>query len=224
MKQLFQKHAPMGIVFILVLAVVIETGLLISGYLYYQSLVEIYEQTPIKATKIHSSATPITMNLETPPNSIGKTTPSISDTKAEELVFVYDSLTKKTETQAYKIMGGYKLFTKEEVEEIKTNLVEPYFDYYNEEENHIALVIIITKPGYSFKAIYNNGGTHELYRANSYQNKLYWVPPDCMGPCKISATYKQKHPKTVALYTCLNPTPPEVYTEPNKCMDKFFEN
>lgn len=45
MKQLFQKHAPMGLVFILALAVIIETGFLISGLIYYDTLSSLQDQT-----------------------------------------------------------------------------------------------------------------------------------------------------------------------------------
>lgn len=58
MKQLFQKHAPMGLVFILALVAVIETGLLIGGYIYYQS-VELMndESANVKTLNTKTSAT-----------------------------------------------------------------------------------------------------------------------------------------------------------------------
>lgn len=57
MKQLFQKHAPMGLVFILALVVVIETGLLIGGYIYYQN-VELINENVTAVNKETSTSIP----------------------------------------------------------------------------------------------------------------------------------------------------------------------
>lgn len=64
MKQLFQKHAPMGLVFLLALLVVVETGLLIGGYIYYQSLETINEDVVPKKTVVAKPTSALVANID----------------------------------------------------------------------------------------------------------------------------------------------------------------
>lgn len=219
---LLTKHGTHNNPVLKIVAAVLFIALPIIGFslgLQYKVLVDTTEQTSINQINNTNSTQPISQSPIKNP---------ISSTPEEELIFAYNSLTKKAETQSFKAFGGHKLFTKEEVDDIKRNLAQPLFDYMNEKGDNLALVIRITKPSLFFQVIFNNGGTrNEGHYALIYKDRLYWNPGSdggCMGRCEISEVYKQKQPRIVTLYDCLNPIPPQPRRESSECLDLFFQN
>lgn len=80
MKQLFQKHAPIGLVFILALIVVIETGLLIGGYIYYGALHTLSDERE-EAIIVHKSEPTAIPTISIPTSSIEPTTTQVTKAK-----------------------------------------------------------------------------------------------------------------------------------------------
>lgn len=57
-KQIFFKNAPLGLVLLLAAIVVLETGIVIGGYIYYQKLVEYSQATSIPTLKMPKPISP----------------------------------------------------------------------------------------------------------------------------------------------------------------------
>lgn len=58
MKNVFFKNAPLGLVLLLAAIVVLETGIVIGGYIYYQKLVEMSGATETPTLRVPKVASP----------------------------------------------------------------------------------------------------------------------------------------------------------------------
>lgn len=92
------------------------------------------------------------------------------------------------------------LFSDKDKEELAKKVIQPFFDYNNEEEM-IFIAMVINKDEsakYSYMAINKNGGYESSVLTKKNDQFEYWVP-DCMGPCEFSQSFKGKYPEIVKL-------------------------
>jgi len=121
-----------------------------------------------------------------------------------------DELTEKTkqlkdkESQEVKLpVVTYEragLLDTTEKSKLKTKLLNPYFDYYNEKEmTYIAVVVTVPENAgeqYSVVAVHKDGGYQGFLFGKRGEDYDYWKP-ECMEECKYTDKFKEKYPEIV---------------------------
>ncbi len=100
-------------------------------------------------------------------------------------------------------------FTADEKAALKKNLIDPIVDYETENQtaDRTMTAFVVEKmptptAGYKFKVsqYYTNNGWGGFLYGNAETGAIpLWVP-DCLGDCKFTETFKQKHPEVIAEY------------------------
>lgn len=88
-----------------------------------------------------------------------------------------------------------------EKKKLEERLVNPFVDYYNEQEvNLVTLYIVVPTDiggNYVVDAFFADGRYQGFLFGKREQEYGYWGGPECMGPCEFSETFKQKYPQIV---------------------------
>jgi len=83
---------------------------------------------------------------------------------------------------------------------LKTKLLDPFLDYYNEKEiTYVA--VIVTAPenvgeSYSVTAVHKNGGNAGFLFGKRGEDFDFWKP-ECMEGCEYSEKFKKKYPEII---------------------------
>jgi len=102
------------------------------------------------------------------------------------------------------------IFTDNEKEQLQEKLLDPFFDFYHEDEElYIALIIVKLSSAddegdfrFDIQTLDKNGNYGGFLYGEG--KKLEWWLPDCLDGCEFSKEFEEKYPEIIEEYSKYN--------------------